>query len=116
MFTMKNTQSKKMTIDEKLNILKEHYLQFLNYHKAKFPVYHNSNVFEKDLHHSVRKFLALKGISVKADEWSKLTSFISGYLEAKKILIPVYEDTWRVEYPKFRTGEPYTYELAEEYS
>lgn len=116
MFTMKNTNTtKKMTIDEKLNILKINYQEFLNYHKAKFPVYHKSNVFEKDIQHSVRKFLAFKGISVNYNEWQKLTSFITGYLEAKQILVRVDDDAWRVEYEKFKTASPYTFELANEY-
>ena len=47
-----------------LNVLKNEEQQFLNFLKAKYPIFHKSNFFYRDLQFGIRKFFEIKGIDL----------------------------------------------------
>ncbi len=76
--------------------------EFLGYLKQKFPLYHLSNVFFRDLHYGVMGFLekhAVKSSYVGAEE---VTREVIGHFEEAQIFRRVDEKTWLLLYPDFK--------------
>lgn len=91
-------------------IIKEEEI-FLNFMKAKYPVFHNSNVFKKDIEYSVKRFLELKGKNLRFTEIEKITNDLCLYFIEKGIFLPVNNITWKVNYLPFLTSNPFTHEI-----
>jgi hypothetical protein len=89
-----------------LELLKKDEESLLNFLKAKFPMFHNSNFFYRDLQYGIRSFLEKKDIIINYNDADELAHSISKYFEDKGIFIKVNDLTWRVDYPKFITTEP----------
>jgi hypothetical protein len=86
--------------------LKKDYPVFLNYLKAKFPLFHNSNFFFRDLHYGVKSYLEKKEIFVSYAEAEEITEKMAEFLETKEIFILVNEKSWKINYPEFVTAVP----------
>ncbi len=89
-----------------LELLKKEEESLLNFLKAKFPMFHNSNFFYRDLQYGLRSFLERKDIIINYNDADELAHSISKYFEEKGIFIKVNDLTWRLDYPKFITTEP----------
>ena len=89
-----------------LTLLKDDYIIFLQYLKARFPTFHNSNLFFRDFHYAIKNFLVIKDKKVNYAESEKLAKEFSEFLESKGILIKVSELGWRLNYPDFATVKP----------
>ncbi len=87
-------------------ILENEYVIFLNYLKAKFPVFHNSNFFFRDFQYGVKRFLEKKGIFLSYSDSEKLASDFALFLESKEIFTKVNSLGWRVNYSDFVTPAP----------
>lgn len=74
---------------------------FLNYMKVKYPFYHNSNVFLRDIQYGIKNFFARKDIKLTYNEVEKLAGSFIHYLEETKILIKLQNNTWKLNYPEF---------------
>ena len=96
----------KQKLEKYLESLKKDYSVFLNYLKAKFPLFHNSNFFFRDLHFGVKSYLEKKGIYVSYAEAEELAKKLAEFLEEKEIFILVNENSWRINYPEFVTAVP----------
>jgi hypothetical protein len=83
------------------NILSNHdaLLVFL---KSKFKLYHQSNVFFRDLHYGIWEFLGQHGISMTYGKSEDMTHEVITSLEEKKILKRLDGRTWLLYYPQFR--------------
>lgn len=79
---------------------------FLNYLRANYPLFHNSNFFFRDLQYGLRKFLEKKDIDISYPESEELTKKLAEYLEEKEILTKISSSTWRLNYPEFVTQVP----------
>ncbi|GBD86653.1 hypothetical protein BMS3Abin03_00574 [bacterium BMS3Abin03] len=79
---------------------------FLEFLKAKFPVFYNSNFFYRDLEYGIRSFLEKKNIFITYGEADKLAQLMGKYFEKKGIFIKVSKTGWKVNYPEFATTEP----------
>ena len=88
---------------ELLKLKEESFLAFL---KAKFPVFHNSNFFYRDLQYGIKSFMEIKDLIITYSEADKLAQSLSKYLEDKSIFIKVNNTGWRINYPAFTTTEP----------
>lgn len=97
---------KKEILNEQFEQIKTDPVVFLNYLRANYPLFHNSNFFFRDLQYGLRKFLEKKGIIISYPESEELTKKLAGYLEEKEILIKVSSSTWKVNYPEFVTQVP----------
>jgi len=77
----------------------------LNFLKAKFPVFHNSNFFFRDLQYGIRSFLEKKDIFVTYKESENLANDIAEHFTSKEIFLRVNKQGWRINYPEFAAAE-----------
>lgn len=87
-------------------LIESDYPVFLNFMKAKFPLFHNSNIFYRDLQFGLIKFLEKKGQKVSSVEAQRLADDIGKNLEEKGIFTRVNNSGWRLNYPEFTTTKP----------
>ncbi|MGQ9797702.1 MAG: hypothetical protein ACUVRG_00165 [Ignavibacterium sp.] len=88
-----------------INIL----LKFL---RAKFPIFHNSNLFFRDLQFGIKSFFEKKEINLSYSESEELAKLVAGYLQKEGILIPTSKQSWKLNFPEFETskpGDPFNY-------
>ncbi len=76
--------------------------EFLKFLKAKYHLYHLSNVFFRDLHYGVMAFLELNKIKFKYLEAEELTRKVIESLEEANILKKIDKLTWVLNYPEFK--------------
>ncbi|GIK22917.1 MAG: hypothetical protein HND40_05410 [Ignavibacteriota bacterium] len=79
---------------------------FLNYLKAKFPLFHNSNVFSRDFEYGLESFLEKRGISLSYQKLEELSKLLSNYFESTGIFVKTSKIGWRLNYPQFITTKP----------
>lgn len=79
---------------------------FLNFLKANYPFFHNSNFFRRDLQYGIKKFMEKKDINISILESEELTDSISKYFEEKEIFIRVNSMAWKINMPEFVTQVP----------
>lgn len=79
---------------------------FLNYLKAKFPLFHNSNFFYKDFEYGIVGFLEKKGITVTFEEGEKLSKLLSDFYVNQGIFVKTSSHGWKINYPDFVTSKP----------
>ncbi|MDR3669044.1 MAG: hypothetical protein P4L35_19615 [Ignavibacteriaceae bacterium] len=87
-------------------VLKEEYIIFLNYLRAKFPAFHNSNLFFRDFHYAVKTYLETKDMKVTYADSELLAKEFSEFLENKGILVKVNNLGWKLNYADFVTAKP----------
>lgn len=95
---------------EILNTLKNNDEILLKFLKAKFPVFHNSNFFFRDLQYGIRSFLEKKDIFISYKESEKLANDIAEHFTGKAIFQRVNNQGWKVNYPEFvavEAGDPF---------
>ena len=86
---------------------------FLNYFKSIFPVFHNSNIFFRDLQYAIQKYLVLKGDKVTYAQAEVYGRKFTKHLETESILTAISSNTWRLNYELFKTGAPHTFEIKQ---
>ena len=95
---------------QNLNMLKNNDEILLKFLKAKFPVFHNSNFFFRDLQYGIRSFLEKKDIFISYKESEKLANEIAEHFTGKGIFQRVNNQGWKVNYPEFaavEAGDPF---------
>jgi hypothetical protein len=70
--------------------------------KSKFKLYHLSNVFFRDLHYGIWEFLKRQGVSLKYGQSEDIAHEVIVLLEEKNILKKLDEQTWLLNYPRFK--------------
>ena len=88
-----------------LNTLKNNDEILLKFLKAKFPVFHNSNIFFRDFQYGIRSFLEKKDIIVTYKESENLANDIAEHFTGKGIFQRVNNQGWKVNYPEFAAVE-----------
>ena len=91
---------------EYASLIENEYPVFLGFLKAKFPLFHNSNFFFRDLQYGAEKFLEKKGIKIRMGQAEKLAKDLASYLEGKGIFIKINNFCWRLNYPEYLTTTP----------
>lgn len=93
-------------IDGLFNELKNENQIFLSYLKAKFPVFHNSNLFSRDFQYGLKSFLEKKGTVLADQNLIKLAKEFSGFYESQGIFLRTSNQGWKLNYPEFVTTKP----------
>ena len=96
----------KETTSKYFSVLKDDYLVFLNYLKASFPTFHNSNLFFRDFHYAIKHYLEIKDMKVNYADSEQLAREFSEFLEGKGILVKVNDQGWKLNYTDFATVKP----------
>ncbi len=77
----------------------EEVLAFL---KTRYPMYHRSNVFFRDLQYGIQTMLERQDRRVGYREAEQITRSFIERLVSKNILVPIDQQTWVLHYPEFR--------------
>lgn len=85
-----------------LKLFEEKRIDFLKFLKAKYHLYHRSNVFFRDIHYGVMAYLELNKIKFKYLEAEELTRKVIEALEEGNILTRIDKLTWVLNYPEFK--------------
>ena len=96
----------KKDITKYLELLKSEDLSLLEFLKAKFPVFHNSNIFYRDFQYGIRSFLEKKEIEISYSEAGELAAQMALYFEEKGIFKRVNSMGWKINFPEFVATEP----------
>ncbi len=80
--------------------------QFLEYFRSKFPAFHNSNVFYRDLRYAVGHFLVSGGFKSSDAELGAILDALLKVMVSDGILREVSAGIWALNYPQFKTTKP----------
>jgi len=76
--------------------------EFLSFLKTRLNLFHESNVFFRDLHYGVMAYLRMNGYTARYSFSEELTRRVVEAYEELKILVRMDERTWMMNYPAFR--------------
>jgi hypothetical protein len=93
-------------LSQKLEMLKKDDSVLLEFLKAKFPVFHNSNFFFRDFQYGIRSFFEKKDINISYQDAEKLAIEMARHFEEKGIFIKVNHQGWKIHFPDFVTAKP----------
>jgi hypothetical protein len=88
---------------KQLQYVVNNHIEVLNYLKSRFPLYHSSNVFFRDIQYGVKWLLEARGVDVRYPEAERIARALIEKLEKERILAPIDHQTWVLRYPEFRT-------------
>jgi hypothetical protein len=97
---------KQKNISGIFNDMKNENQIFLSYLKAKFPIFHNSNLFSRDFQYGLKSFLEKKGTSLTDINLTILAKQFSEYYETQGVFIKTSSQGWKLNYPEFVTTKP----------
>jgi hypothetical protein len=76
-------------------------VEFLHFLKGKYPLYHLSNIFFRDLHYGVMEFLLSKKVKINYGEAEQVARQVANHLEKQNILKRINQQGWVLLYPEF---------------
>ncbi len=76
-------------------------VEFIHFLKSKFPLYHMSNIFFRDIHYGVMEYLNNKKIHVAYTEAEGIAREVAQSFEKQNILRKVNSQGWVLHYPEF---------------
>jgi hypothetical protein len=77
--------------------------EVLAFLKSRFPLYHRSNVFFRDIQYGIQLFLERQGIRARYPESETIAHEFISELEREGILVGIDTQSWALNYPEFRT-------------
>lgn len=77
-------------------------IEFLAFLKSKYPIYHLSNIFFRDIQFGIQSFLAQQKMPVGYAEAEQIAGAMVIEMEKKKILTAIDRQSWVLHYPEFR--------------
>ena len=76
--------------------------EVLHFLKSRYPMYHLSNFFFRDIQYGIQTMLDQKSMSVGYADAERIARDFTAQLEKKKILNPIDKQSWVVNYPEFK--------------
>ena len=92
--------------DKYSEIIKNNEKVFLQFLKAKFPLFHNSKFFFRDLQYGIQKYFESQGTKLTIAESEEIAVKVGKQLEEENIFISLNHQGWKVNYPEFVTTVP----------
>jgi hypothetical protein len=80
----------------------ENQKDFLKYLKSKFPLYHLSNIFFRDLHYGVMNYLMAYKKKLRYYDGEEVARAVATEFEKSGIFKRVDNQTWLLIYPEFQ--------------
>ncbi len=102
---------------KEVQVLQDNWEEFLNFMKQRYPLYHLSNVFVRDIEYAIMDYFLNKGRKISFAEAEYLAQKFSEFMVQKGVFKPVkneYNKVWTLNYPQFKkpsvqkTGETKT--------
>lgn len=87
------------TLAQKFEIEQKQFLTFL---KGRFNLFHQSNVFFRDIHYGVMAYLEMNNLRTSYTLAENLTRHVLVGLEKKGILLTIDRQTFVLMYPEFK--------------
>jgi hypothetical protein len=81
----------------------DHRMEVLAFLKSRFPLYHQSNVFFRDIQYGIQLFLDRKGIKSRYPQSERIAHEFVSTLEREGVLRGVDRQSWALNYPEFLT-------------
>lgn len=91
---------------KEIDFILQHKTQFLEYFRSRFPSFHNSNVFHRDLRYALRSFLISGGFKPADAELEEVLNALIKVMVSDGVFRKVSEGTWAINHPDFRTTKP----------
>lgn len=88
---------------KRIDYILHNQIEVLQFLKSRFPMYHLSNFFFRDIQYGILMFLREKGVKVSYPDAEIIARAFVESLEQSKIFRPVDAQSWTVMYPEFRT-------------
>ncbi len=88
-------------MDQREYIL-NHDIEVLHFLHSRYPLYHLSNVFFRDVQYGLRALLEEKGMKAGYARAEELAREYIAHLEKKKILKPLDGQSWVLDYEEFK--------------
>jgi hypothetical protein len=79
---------------------------FLKFLKLQFPLFHNSNLFFRDLQYGLEKFMRHKDTDLVYSESEEMARELSTYFEKEGVFVKIKDGAWKINYPQFVTQVP----------
>ncbi len=76
-------------------------VEFLHFLKAKFPLYHLSNFFFRDLHYGVISFFEHRNLKIGYGDAEHVAREVAQHFEKQNIFKKVNQQGWVLQYPEF---------------
>ncbi len=93
-----------MKNDRALTYILENQKEVLTFLKTKFPLFHLSNFFFRDLQYGIQMFLERKaGMSIRYPKAESIAKSFAAQLERENIFIRIDQQSWALNYPEFKT-------------
>ncbi|CUT00141.1 hypothetical protein JGI23_00794 [Candidatus Chrysopegis kryptomonas] len=90
---------------KEVKILQDNWEEFLNFMKQRYPLYHLSNVFVRDIEYAIIDYFLNKGRKISFSEAEYLAQKFSEFMVEKGIFKTVkneYNRVWTLNYPAFK--------------
>ena len=81
-------------------------LEFLQYFRSKFPIFHLSNIFYLDIKYALKYYLMSNHLKVSDEELETLSETLISQMVSDGIFRQVSRSTWTLNYPDFQTKAP----------
>ena len=88
---------------KKSSTITNNQVEFLHFLKAKFPFYHLSNFFFRDLHYGIIGFYAQRKEKISYGEAEQVARVVAQHFEKQNIFKKVNQQGWVLQYPEFIT-------------
>lgn len=96
----------KKSVTQYFTLLKEDKETFLNYLKARFPLFHNSNFFFRDLQYGIKGYFEKKNYNITYADAEVLAVQIAEVLESEKFFVRINQQGWKINNPEYVTAKP----------
>ncbi|MEW6510241.1 MAG: hypothetical protein AB1428_04715 [Bacteroidota bacterium] len=80
----------------------EHHAEVLAFLRTRFPIYHQSNIFFRDIQYGILTYLERKGMRVGYTDAERIAREFTAKLEKEGTFLPIDRQTWVVNYPQYR--------------
>ncbi|MDH4070950.1 MAG: hypothetical protein OEV30_11060 [Ignavibacteria bacterium] len=77
--------------------------EVLGFLRTQYPIYHQSNIFFRDIQYGIRTMLERKGVRVGYTDAERLARDFAERLEKKKMFVRIDGQSWVVRNEEFRT-------------
>ncbi len=91
---------------KEIDFITNHKIQFLNFFRSKFPTFHNSVVFYRDIRYAADSFLISGGFRPSDAELEAVANALIKVMVSDGVFKAVTDESWTLNYPEFHTTKP----------